>query len=172
MRRVNRGFSVHQAAYDFVAHYARNGGPFATVVEIGSRDINGSVRALFTGARYVGLDLYPGPSVDRVGDALDYEPGYPVDQVVCCEVLEHAERWPELIAAAAGWLRPGGHLVITCAGPGRTPHSARDGQRRLDGEYYGNVSVDALAKAIECAGLRPQLCRQVGEDIQAIAQKP
>ena len=38
------------------------------VLEIGSRDENGTIRDLFTGT-YIGIDMRAGPSVDRVMDA-------------------------------------------------------------------------------------------------------
>ena len=36
------------------------------VLEVGSLDINGSVRPIFTDCEYVGLDLGPGPGVDVI----------------------------------------------------------------------------------------------------------
>ena len=37
------------------------------VLEIGSLDINGSIRGLFDAKTYIGVDLDNGPSVDVVG---------------------------------------------------------------------------------------------------------
>ena len=36
------------------------------VLEVGSRDVNGSVRQFFDGGEYVGVDWRPGPCVDLV----------------------------------------------------------------------------------------------------------
>lgn len=161
---------MHPAALAFVRNAVDDHGPFTTVVEVGSRDINGSVRHLFTGAdSYVGIDLQEGPGVDLVANARDVEPDGPVDCVVCCEVLEHDAEWRATITHAAGWLRPGGHLIVTCAGPGRRPHSGIDGGRTLHpGEHYGNVSSDELAKAIHDAGLGIVGVAEVGRDTQAV----
>ena len=161
---------MHNAAYKFVRkHRDRHAG---AVVEIGSRDINGSVRDLFATDEYVGLDLYDGPGVDWVGDACDFSPGRSVDAVVCCEVLEHAAEWEEIVITAADWLKPGGELLITCAGPGRKPHSAIDGKHRLhEGEHYANVSADELAEVMETAGLEVRICRELGEDTRAVGKK-
>ena len=42
----------------------------ASVLEIGSYDVNGTVRKLFAAAgHYVGVDLVEGPGVDVVGSA-------------------------------------------------------------------------------------------------------
>lgn len=163
---------MHGAARRFVTRVVRDHGPFEHVVEIGSRDINGSIRTLFDGAHtYVGIDLYEGPSVDWAGDAAEFKPEQAPDCVVCCEVLEHAPDWPGLIHVAAGWLAPGGCLIVTCAGPGRPEHSGIDGRKVLrDGEHYGNVSRQDLLHALVQSGLRGD-AQQRGLDTQALAWK-
>lgn len=123
-----------------------------SVIEIGSRDINGSARAFWPNARWVGLDLHPGPAVDIVCDAETYRPEAPVDMVICCEVLEHAANWRELIAVAATWLKPGGRFIVTCAGPGRAEHSAIDGGSLRSDEHYASISQDQLAEELYYAG--------------------
>ena len=142
---------MHTAAYDYVSRFA-NTEPI-TVIEIGSRDINGTPRPLFPAATWVGLDLHEGPAVDWVGDAVKYAPSALVDLVICTEVLEHAENWRELIAIAASWLKPGGKLIMTCAGPGREPHSHHDGATLRDGEYYGNLTCDQITGKMRSTGL-------------------
>ena len=162
---------MHAAAFEFVSRFATHE-PLA-VIEIGSRDINGTCRPLFPNAQYIGLDLYPGPAVDVACNALDYTPDQSVDIVLIAEVLEHTENWRELIAIAASWLRPDGVCIITCAGSGRAEHSAIDGQPRLmPGEYYGNRTSDEIAAELHYAGLGWIDSDQVGEDIQAVAYRP
>jgi len=141
---------MHPGAFEFIGRHATHDA--ISVVEIGSRDINGSVRAHFPGADYIGLDLIAGPAVDVVCDALDYEPPQKVDIVVIAEVLEHCITWDSLIFHAAGWLKPGGKILITCAGPGREPHSAIDGGDLHPDEHYGNISQDELAEELRFAG--------------------
>lgn len=123
------------------------------VIEIGSRDINGSARAFFPNAKWLGLDLSAGVGVDIVCDAADYSPERTVDLVVCCEVLEHCERWKELIQRAAGWLKPYGRLIMTCAGEGRESHSAFDGDKLRTGEYYKNLTCDEIKNQFTSCGL-------------------
>ena len=81
---------MHPEARAFVAGVARRAGA-RWVVELGARDLNGTVRDLFPSARgYTGVDLVAGPGVDVVADAADWRPREPApDLVVCCEVLEH-----------------------------------------------------------------------------------
>lgn len=74
--------------------------PPRCVVEIGGRDINGSVRPLFGDAAYTATDIAPGRGVDVVADGATYTPDEAPDCVVCCEVLEHAANWRDIIANA------------------------------------------------------------------------
>lgn len=140
---------MHPGAFEFVGRYATTAE--LSVIEIGSRDINGSVKPHFPNAIWTGLDLYPGPGVDFAIDALDYEPADRVDLVVCCEVMEHSAQWTELIDQAWEWLLPKGRIIITCAGPGRDPHSAIDGGQLHPDEYYANISQQEMREALEFA---------------------
>jgi SAM-dependent methyltransferase len=142
---------MHPGAFEFIRQHSTTESIY--VAEIGSRDINGSVRPHFPNATWIGLDLIEGPAVDVVCDALDYEPPQKVDLVICCEVLEHCMTWDSLIFHAAGWLKPGGKILITCAGPGRDPHSAIDGGPLHPDEHYGNISQTELIEELRFAGL-------------------
>ena len=163
---------MHPAAYRFVASIVSAGQvPPGLVVELGGRDVNGSIRGLFWGS-YVSVDLAPGPGVDVVADAATYTPPAPAACVVCCEVLEHAPTAPAIVANAAAMLQPGGLLIVTAAGDGRAPHSAVDGGPLRDGEYYANVTPGDVGGW--CAGLeqvRVWTNRRAG-DIYATARKP
>ena len=141
---------MHPGAFEFVGRFATSDA--VSVVEIGSRDINGTIRSHFPAAHWTGLDLYPGPSVDWVGDAMEYETQTPVGIVICCEVFEHSNKWPFLLHRASHWLRPGGQIIITCAGQGRDPHSAIDGGELHPDEHYANITQDELAEELHYAG--------------------
>lgn len=158
---------MHDQAYNFVRQLATE--ESISVVEIGSRNINGTVRPLFPRSRWLGIDLHPGPDVDIVGDMLEFTPDDTVDMVVCCEVLEHAPKWREMIARASNWIKWNGAIIITCAGPGRLPHSHIDGCQLRPGEYYGNVTTQDLRTELELNGLQVVICCQVGNDTQAMA---
>jgi SAM-dependent methyltransferase len=132
----------HQVAEFFSAHAPSSGRSAGAphVLEVGSLDINGSVREWFTHASsYHGIDLAEGPGVDEVADAADWTPPRSYDVVACAEVLEHAPRWSDILAMCWSALRPGGTLLMTCATTGRAPHSAVDGLDVRPGEYYRNV---------------------------------
>lgn len=145
---------MHHQAYEFVAANAPRIA-HTRVLEVGSLDINGSVRPLFGAAeRYWGLDLVAGPGVDEVADAAHWSPGDDrYDVVVCCEVLEHAPAWEAVLGTCWGALEPGGTLLMTCACDPRPPHSAVDGMDVRDGEHYRNVGaadVVALVRSWGC----------------------
>lgn len=145
---------MHAEAFAFVATTAREYRACAPIYEIGSRNINGSVRGLFLdGAPYIGIDLVSGPSVDLVADAATYTPPYPPCTVVCCEVLEHTHEAAAIVAQAAAVLQMGGLLIITAAGEGRAPHSATDGGPIRHGEYYRNLNAGELQRWAEAAGI-------------------
>jgi cyclopropane fatty-acyl-phospholipid synthase-like methyltransferase len=143
---------MHVQAHGFIAHHATTLAP-ARVLEIGSLDVNGSVRTLFPGAAYHGIDVVDGPGVDEVADAADWHASTPFDVVVSTEVLEHAPRWRDVVANAWEALGTGGVLLLTCATDPREPHSAVDGWALRTGEWYGNIAPREVISVV--ATLRP-----------------
>lgn len=172
------GQAMHVEAYEYTrrAIAAYPAVAQGAIVEIGARNINGSVRELFAGAaEYLATDLQSGRGVDMVVDATDaHALGASVcDTVVCCEVLEHAPVAP-IIASAARWLRPGGYFLATCATTGRAPHSAVDGGALRPGEHYENVTAEAMIAALDAAGLTAITVETNTRtaDLYVLAQKP
>ena len=136
---------MHDAAFAFVRDYVTaHGRPSGTVVEIGGRDINGSVRVLF-GDPYISTDIRGGDGVDVVADGETYQPPAPAGAVVCCEVFEHTPRGEQICANVFRMLAPGGVFLVTAAGDGRKPHSAIHGGRVESFEFYENVTRTMLA---------------------------
>ncbi len=79
------------------------------MLEIGSLDVNGTVRQHFEKCDYRGLDVAEGPGVDIVCQAQDYDaPIGSFDTVVCCEVMEHNPHWAETFANMLRLCQPGG----------------------------------------------------------------
>lgn len=139
---------MHPQAYRWLAHTIQAFGlETATVVDLGGRDVNGTVHRLFTTRPFV-IDIRPGDGVDVVADAADWKPDTEFGVALCTEVFEHTPRWPEIIATAHAALAPGGVLLATCASRDRPPHSAIDGGPLRDGEFYRNVSSDELTDAL------------------------
>ena len=165
---------MHPQAYNFVARYYTEA-PLA-VLDLGGRDINGSVRTLFPAADpYVVLDIAPGDNVDVVADAATWAPDREFDVVVCCETFEHTKTWPQICSTAFKALRPGGRFIATMAGPGRPEHSGVDGGWTLhDGEFYGNVRPDVLRAVLTACGFVRILVDQQYNpaDVRAMAVRP
>ncbi len=143
---------MHLEAYAWVAKHATT--DRVTVLDIGGRNINGTVRDLFPNAEsYTALDIRAGDGVDIVANAATWAPTGTWDVVVCCEVFEHTDQWPAICLTAFKALRPGGVFIATMAGPGRAIHSGVDGGPFLyPGEQYGNVHGFALRRQLEACG--------------------
>jgi hypothetical protein len=141
---------VHVQARDwFARHAARLDLDGCRVLEIGSLDINGSIRPLFAeAAHYHGLDVVPGPGVDEVADAATWTTTVRYDVVACAEVLEHAPAWAAILEVMWAATASGGTLLMSCATDPRPPHSAVDGQAVRAGEHYANVPAAAVRDVI------------------------
>lgn len=119
------------------------------VLEVGSLDLNGSVRMFFEGCDYVGVDVAPGKGVDLVcqGQLLEFPTGH-FDVVISCEAMEHNPYWVETTANMLRLCRPGGLVVMTCASQGRAEHGTSRTNPddspltvKLRWDYYRNLSA-------------------------------
>jgi len=108
-----------------------------SVLEIGSADINGSVRNYFQSNRYVGVDLIPGPGVDLVAQGEDLRLNREFDVAISTECFEHNPKFYETFENMVRHTRPGGLVMFTCATTGRPEH----GTERADpGDSPGTVA--------------------------------
>lgn len=91
-------------------------------LELGSYDVNGTVRHFF-GGEYVGIDMREGPGVDIVArsDKIPFPRCY-FDVVVTTEMLEHDPFFWETFKEAKRVLRPGGYFLLTTRGLGFELH--------------------------------------------------
>lgn len=164
---------MHQAAYSYVESVVPQlpvAG--ARVLEIGSFNVNGSVRPLFSaGAAYVGIDRQPGYGVDVAADARAYDGGETFDIAITTEALEHDAEPEHIITCAWRALRPGGWIVITCAGEGRTPHGC-DGGPLPPWEAYQNVTRAHMERLLDDWQAVAITENRPCGDIYAVAQKP
>jgi O-antigen biosynthesis protein len=99
----------------------------AQVLEVGSRNVNGSVRKILEpkSLNYVGVDLFEGNGVDIVLDVArlrDHFGDDKFDVVVSTEMLEHCSNWQEALYQMSSVLRQGGLLIITTRSPGFELH--------------------------------------------------
>lgn len=138
---------MHVDAWRYLARASAALRPMS-ILELGSRDVNGSPRQMFPGVRYVGVDIADGPGVDIVADASTWQPTRTFDLVISMEVFEHTDVWPQILHTAFAALKPGGTVIVTAAGPERAPHSAVDGAELRAGEFYENVDPDRLGEVM------------------------
>ncbi len=88
------------------------------VLDVGSRNVNGSLRELVEPhcREYIGTDILPGPGVDRICPAAALGREFGADQfdlIICTEVMEHVLDWRSSIAGIKEVLRPDGYLLFT-----------------------------------------------------------
>jgi len=91
------------------------------VLEVGSLNINGTIRDFFSDCSYIGVDLAVGSCVDVVchGEDLDYADEW-FDVVASCECFEHNPKWLETFE---NMVRMSSGLVFfSCATTGRPEH--------------------------------------------------
>lgn len=123
------------------------------VLEVGSLDINGSIRGMFTDCDYTGVDVGPGPGVDVVahGEDLTY-PARDFDTVLSLECFEHNPEW---LATFVNMHRMcSGLVVMTCATTGRPEHGTRattpaDSPHTVGWDYYRNLTADDFTSALD-----------------------
>ena len=84
---------MHPEAREFVHRQVSR----LAAIEIGSLNVNGSIRDLFPHYDYLGLDLVAGPGVDVVADGATFDTPKRFDVAISCEAFEHAANWLSLI---------------------------------------------------------------------------
>ncbi len=158
-------FVAHPDQLKYVRFWSRALPEFfegARVLEIGSLNINGSVRQFFSRGDYLGIDVGDGPGVDQVAGGHEIEgPDASFDVVISCECMEHNPFWAETIENMIRLLRPGGLIVMTFAGYGRPAHGlpevwpdASPLTVREGWNYYRNLGRAEMASV---GGLRSQI---------------
>jgi SAM-dependent methyltransferase len=125
------------------------------IIDVGSHDINGNNRQFFSKpCSYVGVDIYPGKNVTIVGKAHEVLPipALTPDVIISTEMLEHDKYWDSSLQAMYDALRPGGILVITCAGIGRPEHGTHDSNGWCSPgtlDYYQNLSNEMFGRILK-----------------------
>jgi SAM-dependent methyltransferase len=122
----------------------------AKVLEIGSYDVNGSLRSLFKSAgAYVGVDLQEGPGVDLVafGNEINHPDGT-YDVTLSGSCFEHDPHWRETFVNMVRMTRPGGLVAFSCAslaypehGTARTDKTDSPGTQSKGIDYYCNLNA-------------------------------
>jgi len=111
------GRAVDKAFIEWLTPIVQARGPFARVLELGSRNINGTIRDAFPATRtYIGLDMIAGPGVDVVATTHDLETVDGLgrfDAVVATSFFEHDRRFWVTLVGVRQALKPGGWFFVT-----------------------------------------------------------
>lgn len=124
------------------------------ILEIGSHDVNGSLRNIFSGSEFTGVDLSPGEGVDVVASGHEVEfQDDSFDLTISSECFEHNPYWAETFQNMYRMTKKSGLVAITCASRGRFEHgttrsgaSASPGTDAVGWNYYRNLNKKDFEK--------------------------
>jgi SAM-dependent methyltransferase len=151
---------AHPEQFEFVVKLRNNFGFYFVgkkVLEVGSLDINGSLRDLFIQCDYTGIDLEMGKGVDVIAEGQTFNmPDCTYDTVLSAECFEHNPYWCETFTNMIRMCKEGGLIFFTCATTGRPEH----GTSRTDKysspftvnkgwEYYKNLTEQDFIEKID-----------------------
>lgn len=103
----------------FFLNYCAAGITEKKVLDVGSYDVNGTLRSVFKDAQYVGMDMTEGPGVDVVGvaSAIPF-PDAHFDVVVSSSCFEHDDMFWVSFLEMLRVLKPGGVMYINAPSNG------------------------------------------------------
>ena len=142
---------AHKQQFDFVNNIKKEYPHFFNnkkVLEVGSLNINGSVRDIFSNCDYTGIDVGAGPGVDIVIGGHEHDaPDNTYDVVISCECFEHNKEWVKTFRNMHRMCKERGMIIMTCATNGRPEHgttrvNAHDSPLTVVNgwEYYKNLN--------------------------------
>jgi SAM-dependent methyltransferase len=119
------------------------------VIEIGSLDINGTIRRFFSDCQYVGVDVGEGPCVDLVcsGHEVDHADNT-YDTSCSCNCFEHNPHWVETFRNMWRMTRVGGLVFVAVPTTGTREHGTHESipedsplTLQKGWNYYKNLTI-------------------------------
>jgi SAM-dependent methyltransferase len=146
---------MHYHIEEFVREFYKERHPFKYILDVGSRDINGSVRKSLAklpeyekdNPKFTGVDMIAGEGVDIVlnAHALYYDfDEESFDLVTCCETLEHDDKFWITLEQMKRVLKKGGWLFITTPSIGFPLHSYPYDYYRYTPFAYDHVLFEGM----------------------------
>lgn len=122
------------------------------VLDIGSLDVNGNNKHLFTKCDYIGLDVIAGKNVDVVCIAHEYQPDQLFDVVLSTNALEHDMYYKKTLKKMVEVLKPNGLMFISAPyiwhehGTKKCkPHASGTSQMGKEwANYYKNITLEDI----------------------------
>ncbi len=146
----------HQSQLDFVHRISvRFPEKFmeCKVLEVGSLNINGTVRIFFKNCDYLGIDVGPGKDVDLVCPAHELDtPHNTFDTTISCECFEHDRHWLRSFKKMYDLTNPGGLVIFSCATTGRAEHGTTrnsPADSPFTNDYYRNLTAEDFKGAFD-----------------------
>ena len=134
-----------------------------TVIEVGSRNINGSFRGIvekYHPVSYIGVDIEEGVGVDQICAAenlLNFFGYGKFDVVICTELLEHIGNWKRIIHNLKNILKSNGILIITTRSKGFPYHGCPFDWWRYEvsdmEDIFSDFNISVLIKDEEHPGV-------------------
>ena len=108
---------MHHSAYvnaeKFYHKYCEHGIENKKILDVGSYDVNGTMKPIFKKCQYIGLDMEDGPNVDIVSDAhnIPFQNSY-FDIVLSSSCFEHDDMFWETFLEMCRVVNDGGYLYV------------------------------------------------------------
>lgn len=106
-------YSAYANAEKFFNNYCREGIETKKILDVGSYDVNGTMKPIFEKGQYIGLDMEAGPNVDVVSDAhnIPFQNNY-FDIVLSSSCFEHDDMFWETFLEMCRVVNDGGYLYV------------------------------------------------------------
>jgi SAM-dependent methyltransferase len=118
------------------------------ILEIGSLNVNGSLRANILKLKpvsYTGVDIVPGKDVDLICNVTNLLKTFRENSfeiVLATELLEHVFSWKSAVSNIKALCKPNGYILITTRSPGFPYHCYPNDYWRYTVENFSQIFSD------------------------------